>query len=147
MDERFLVALPRAAYTVPVLRSFLGSTLQIHGVCPECRRDILVAASEACANVVDHGDPAPNYQVSVRIERSFCTLRITHTGRHFTPAAVPSRPTADAESGRGIFLMHSLMDEVAFDVEPDGRTTVLLAKRLCLLPAAELRLAAATARG
>jgi len=145
MDERFLVALPRAAYTVPVLRSFLGSTLQIHGVCPECRRDILVAASEACANVVDHGEPAPDYQVSVRIERTFCTLRITHNGRRFTPVAVPVRPAVESESGRGVFLMHCLMDEVDFAVEPDGRTTVLLSKRLCLLPSAGRSLAATAA--
>lgn len=147
MDERFLVALPRAAYTVPVLRNFLGCTLGVHGVCSECRRDILVAVSEACANVVDHGEPAPDYQVSVRIERAFCTLRITHTGRHFTPTVAPPRPAPESESGRGVFLMHSLMDEVAFDVAADGRTTVSMSKRLCLAPSAERSLAATAAGG
>lgn len=147
MERRFQVALPRAAYTVPVLRSFLGCALHVHGVCPECQRDILVAASEACANVIDHGAPASDYQVSVSIEQACCVIRITHNGRHFTPTIAPPRPAPDSESGRGIFLMHALMDEVVFDVEPDGRTTVLLVKRLCLLPAAKRPLTPAVASG
>ena len=99
---------------------------------------------EACANVIDHGAPA-DYRVSVSIEQACCVIRITHNGRHHTTIAPP--PLLQILSQVGVFPMHSLMDEVAIDVEPDGRTTVLLAKRLCLLPAAELRLAAATAGG
>ncbi|TDQ55278.1 ATP-binding protein [Actinorugispora endophytica] len=134
MDERFSIALPRAAYTVPVMRQFMGGALEANGVCAECLSDILVAVTEACANVVDHGDPAPGYEVLARVRHGFCTLEIVHTGRYFNPAVVPPRPSPDSESGRGILLMRELMDRVVFDTDPRDRITVYLAKRLCVAP-------------
>lgn len=134
MDERFSIALPRAAYTVPVMRQFMGGALEARGVCASCLSDILVAATEACANVVDHGDPAPGYEVSARIGDDFCALEITHTGRRFNPAAVPPRPAPDSESGRGIFLMRELMDRIVFGTDPAGRVAVRMARRLCAVP-------------
>ncbi|MDA0565928.1 ATP-binding protein [Streptomonospora sp. S1-112] len=135
MDVTFSIALPREAYTVAVMRDFLGEALRSSGICAECRFAILLAASEACANVVDHGFPAVGYQVDARLLPDTCVLEITHRGRRFNPSRVPL-PDLEAESGRGILLMRHLMEDVAISGEPDGTTRVLLRKRLAECAAA-----------
>lgn len=136
MDAVFSLSLPRQAYTVAVARDVLGTLLVRAGVCRGCVDDILLAVSEACDNVIDHGEPASGYMVEAEMGGSWCQLRISHTGKVHDPAALAERfaaermplPGLEAESGRGILLMRYLMDEVAFEGEP--RTTVLLRKRL-----------------
>ncbi|WP_306367687.1 ATP-binding protein [Nocardiopsis sp. CC223A] len=136
MDAVFSISLPRRAYTVAVVRDILGTLLFRGGLCRGCVDDFLLAASEACANAVEHGGPTSDYRVDAEIDRQWCEVRISHTGRapdpealaaRFTSERPPPLPGPDAESGRGILLMRRLMDEVSFEGEP--RITVLLRKR------------------
>ncbi|WP_157515857.1 ATP-binding protein [Nocardiopsis trehalosi] len=129
MDVRFSIALPREAYTVAVVREFVGEALRAHGICDECAFRILLAASEACGNAVDHGAPARDYSVTTHLHSASCVVEISHKGTGFTAARVPP-PRLDAESGRGILLMRHLVDEVDFSGSPQGDTTVRLCKTL-----------------
>lgn len=135
MDAGFSITLPRQAYTVAVVRDILDTLLRRGGLCRECVDDILIAVSEAGANAVEHGDPAPDYTVEAELGPRWGEVRISHTGRapdnarlaeRFANETVPL-PGPEAESGRGIVLMRYLMDEVAFQDEP--RTMVALRKR------------------
>lgn len=136
MDAVFSISLPRRAYTVAVVRDMLGTLLFRAGLCRDCVDDFLLATSEACANAVEHGAPTSGYRVDAEIDRHWCEVRISHTGRTPDPEALAARfasdhppplPGPDSESGRGILLMRHLMDEVSFEGEP--RITVLLRKR------------------
>lgn len=136
MKTVFSISLPRRNYTVSVVRDVLGALLRRSGLCEECVDDILLSVSEACANAIEHGEPADDYEVEAELAPGWCELRISHTGRapdttalarRFTSDRVPL-PSMEAESGRGILLMRYLMDEVAFSGEP--RTTVILRKRV-----------------
>ncbi|MGQ4267357.1 ATP-binding protein [Nocardiopsis changdeensis] len=136
MDAIFSISLPRRAYTVAVVRDLLGTLLFRAGMCRDCVDDFLLASSEACANAVEHGGPSSDYRVDAEIDRHWCEVRISHTGRAPDPEALAARfaserppplPGLDSESGRGILLMRRLMDEVSFEGEP--RITVLLRKR------------------
>ncbi|MFD6098285.1 ATP-binding protein [Nocardiopsis flavescens] len=136
MDVAFSISLPRRAYTVAVARDMLGTLLHRAGLCRDCVDDFLLAASEACANAVEHGGPVSDYRVDAEIDEHWCEVRISHTGRapdtealaaRFTSERPPPLPGLDSESGRGILLMRRLMDEVSFEGEP--RVTVLLRKR------------------
>ena len=136
MDAVFSISLPRQAYTVAVVRDMVGALLFRSGLCRDCVDDFLLAASEACANAVEHGAPASDYRVDAETDRHRCEVRISHTGRMPDPEVLAARfasdrppplPGPDAESGRGILLMRRLMDEVSFEGEP--QITVLLRKR------------------
>ncbi|MDA8369122.1 MAG: ATP-binding protein [Nocardiopsaceae bacterium] len=111
------------------MREFLGEALRTGGLCDECVFKILLAASEACTNAVDHGAPAPDYEVVARVDEHSCVLEIAHKGQEFTGAGVPL-PELEAESGRGILLMRQLMEDVAFTGAEEGNTIVRLCKRL-----------------
>lgn len=80
--------------------------------------DITLAVAEACINGVRHGgasaDAAPEPVVFVVTEPAEDHLRIDvedrGAGFEIQP---PAMPGTSAESGRGIALMHALMDDVA----------------------------------
>ncbi|MUL40429.1 ATP-binding protein [Streptomonospora sp. PA3] len=128
MEVKFSIALPRQAYTVAVMRDFLGEALRTTGVCAECRFPILLAASEACANAVDHGAASAGYRVEVHIRSDMCVVEVAHIGPGFNLDRVPL-PDLEAESGRGILLMRQIMDDVSLASDRDGTTRLRLGKR------------------
>ena len=78
-DVRFCLVLPREALSVPVMRRVLGGTLLGFGADEECVADILLAASEACTNVLQHGGGSGEYEVSASVGRNACLLEIAES--------------------------------------------------------------------
>jgi serine/threonine-protein kinase RsbW len=129
VDMTFSLALPREALSVPVIRKVLGDALRGLGVSQDCIADILVAASEACTNVIEHADTVSDFKVTASIDDGRCVVKITDGGRGFRE--VPTRRSKpDDESGRGIKIMRALVDGVDFDSRPGHGTVVFLHKRL-----------------
>ncbi len=129
MEIEFSLALPRDAIGIPMVRRVLGDALRSIGVTEDCVSDILLAASEACANAVRHGGPANRYEVTAAIGHGRCDLRIVDRGRGLL--TLPERfPPGETEHGRGILIMQSVVDEISFDITPGRGTTVWLSKRL-----------------
>jgi len=54
-DVKFCLVLQRETLSVPVMRRVLGDTLRGLGMDEESVYDILLAATEACTNVLTHG--------------------------------------------------------------------------------------------
>ena len=101
-------------------RTALRSWLATVGVSPQLSADVLVAAGEAVANAVEHGHrDRPDGVITLRAATEGATLRlcICDTGRWKAPDPVP-----DGRRGRGISLMHALMDDVAVESRADGTT-------------------------
>jgi serine/threonine-protein kinase RsbW len=129
VDIEFSLALPRDAIGIPMVRRVLGDALRSIGVTEDCVSDILLAVSEACANAVRHGGPANRYEVTAVIGEGRCELRIIDRGPGLV--SMPERyPAGDTENGRGILIMQSVVDEIAFDITPGRGTTVRLRKEL-----------------
>ncbi|MEO3785960.1 ATP-binding protein [Actinocorallia sp. B10E7] len=123
---KFSLALPCEELSVPVIRRVLGDALRGLGVSGECIHDILVAASEACTNVVRHSSTL-EYEVAGCIDEDTCVLSVTDHGDGFGPAARQAGELA--ESGRGLDIMRALVDDLALTATPDG-VRVVLRKRL-----------------
>ncbi|MET8162207.1 ATP-binding protein [Sphaerisporangium sp. NPDC005289] len=129
MDIEFSLALPRDAMGIPMVRRVLGDTLRCIGVTEDCVSDVLLATSEACANAVRHGGPSKRYAVTAAIGHGRCELRVADNGLGL--GAIPRQyPAGDAEHGRGILIMQSVVDEITFDITPGNGTTVFLRKEL-----------------
>ncbi len=96
-----------------------------------CQR-VAMSVREAAVNAVLHGNAYdPNKKVSVSYETNGDTLviRVADQGGGLDPAAVPD-PLAPEnllkQSGRGIFLIRSFMDEVRFrDLAPGTEVTLV----------------------
>ena len=93
------------------------------GVLEDAYGNVLIAVTEAVNNAIQHGNEEnSNLFVDVAVgdkETEFC-FRIKDEGIGFDFNSLPD-PTAPEnllkESGRGIFLMRNLADEVEFDGE------------------------------
>ena len=77
-DVRFCLVLPSEALSVPVMRRVLGGTLLGFGADEECVADILLAATEACTNVLQHDPRSGEYEVSASVGKSDCFLEIAN---------------------------------------------------------------------
>jgi serine/threonine-protein kinase RsbW len=124
----FALALPREAPSIPVIRRVVGDALRGLGVAEDCVADILVAASEACTNVVQHARATGDYRVAGRVDDVNCLLEIEDGGHG--PRPVPQDRGVLSESGRGIKIMRALVDDLDIACTPDRGTIVHLRKRL-----------------
>ncbi|MFI9050641.1 ATP-binding protein [Streptomyces sp. NPDC053427] len=126
--------LRREAASVPLARRLLLGTMETAGVDPDICYDLSVALSEACANAVEHGGDAAtgDYRVTAFIDGDTCRIEVTDSGPGFrrsplpapphTPAdgtpepavPAPAQAPADAEDGRGLFLIEALTDHVRY---------------------------------
>jgi anti-sigma regulatory factor (Ser/Thr protein kinase) len=78
MDMKFCLAFQREALSVPVTRRVLGDILRAVGVDEDSVSDILLAATEACSNVLRHGGPrATGYAVVVTIGATRCVVEVS----------------------------------------------------------------------
>jgi serine/threonine-protein kinase RsbW len=90
--------------------------------------------SEACTNVLQHGDPAADYEVGLHLDAERCRLRVIEIGRGaagaFAQELLGHGPDGEAEHGRGLLVMRALMDRVGFRLLPGAGSVVSLEKRL-----------------
>ena len=93
---------------------------------------LLVAGTEAVNNGIIHGsksDPRKKVHVVCILEKNTLVFRVKDQGRGFKPEEVPD-PLEEKNllktSGRGIFLMRSLMDKVLIKITPEGTEVELV---------------------
>lgn len=68
MQLELALSLPRDHRSVPVARHVVRAGMLIMGVDADCTHDVEVALSEACTNVLQHRNPAAEYQVRLRLD-------------------------------------------------------------------------------
>jgi serine/threonine-protein kinase RsbW len=144
----------REVLSIPVMRQVLGDTLRGIGLNEESVTDILLAATEACTNVVLHaGHSAAAYTVAATVDDGACRVEVTDAGRgcraprarrrrsssaHAAEGTPSERETHDqgglAESGRGFAIMSACVDEVTLRSAPGQGTHVVLDKRIAWNP-------------
>lgn len=145
MNIAFSLNLPRDEASVPIVRKIAREALLGLGVTSACVDEIEVALSEACTNVLKHVQGTNEvYDVTVEVNDDRCDIRVIDTGAGFEHEVL-GREHADtsSESGRGIFLMRSMVDNIEFISAPETGTIVRLSKNLSVEPGSVLEKLAA----
>ncbi len=95
------------------------------------RLNFRVGLTEALTNAMLYGnahDPSKHVRVEVTLENGRLEARITDQGRGFDPSTIPD-PTEPENilksSGRGLFLMRQMLDEVSYNDRGNQVTLVL----------------------
>jgi serine/threonine-protein kinase RsbW len=131
----FSVRLPVDAQSVPLARGLLRQALEHLGVAQSGIEEIVLALTEACANVVQHAGEHDEYQVDVDIDDRRCRISVLDHGEGFDVASVPTTPTGSPlDGGRGLLLMRALVDRLQFKADEEGRHRVILEKELAAQP-------------
>jgi serine/threonine-protein kinase RsbW len=125
------ISLPSRATSLLEARRFVDRFAAHAGFSPLARDEISLAVCEAVSNAVRHGSPAGEAdQVELQVELDGPRLVVTvrDHGAPFSPPepSLPD-PAEFADHGRGLFLMHHLMDEVRFS--RDRGTVVRMTKK------------------
>jgi serine/threonine-protein kinase RsbW len=115
------VKLPSNLASLVEVENLIDKVCASLGVQEDAYGNVLIAVTEAVNNAIQHGNESnSNLFVDVTVgdkELEFC-FRIKDEGIGFDFNSLPD-PTAPEnllkESGRGIFLMRNLADEVEFD--------------------------------
>ena len=145
-DVKFCLVFGCETLSVPVMRRVLGDTLRGCGVDEESVYDILLAATEACTNVLTHGGPeVRGYAVVTSVGAVGCQVEVADEGeglpdegeglpsRAFGPDPQPADqiPVAQLpESGRGLAVMRACVDNVTLASRPGHGTVVTMRKRI-----------------
>ena len=122
----FELRIRAAAEQLQEVRHELGSWLDGHGAAPEVGAEIALATHEAAANVVEHAYPGGAGELVVRActDDDQVTVTVEDDGEWRAPSRTGQR-------GRGLVLMHGLMDDVEITAAEDGTgTRVTLRRRL-----------------
>jgi serine/threonine-protein kinase RsbW len=136
-DVQFCLVFQCERVSVPVMRRVLGDTLRGLGVAEESVYDILLAATEACTNVLRHsGQQVGGYAVLTHLGAVGCQVQVADEGigaprDRTTPAEPRELPVAQLpESGRGLAVMRACVDNVELDSRPGHGTVVTLRKHI-----------------
>ena len=141
-DVKFCLMFRCETLSVPVMRRVLGDTLRGLGVAEESVYDLLLAATEACTNVLQHsGREVRGYAVVASLGAVGCQVEVAdegvgavrhEAGRRELPApAGPETPVGQLpESGRGLAVMRACVDNVTLDSSPGRGTVVTLRKHI-----------------
>ena len=104
------------------------------GISKDSYGKIMVAVMEAVNNAIIHGNKADlkkKVEIEFKSERGNLNVSVTDEGKGFKPGEVPdpTRPENIEEiSGRGIFLMSKLADEIEFNRK--GNNVILKFKNI-----------------
>lgn len=121
---------------VRLVRGQIRTLLVDHGFGEAKVEAVLLGLDEVVMNACFHGGAALQQQaveLKVTLHPDRVAFEVLDRGT-FRPRAGHERgaaalPDDDAESGRGLFLIHATMDEVRFDAREGGGTRVWLVKR------------------
>ncbi len=125
------VSLPQRAASVAVARDMFAVLLRLTTADEQVRDRLAVALTEACANVVQHGDPAATIDLHIVVEAGRCVLEVGNRGHG--PDGGPllaHRPDPAQLSGRGLPLIAALSDSAEFVPAPPGYVLLRITQRL-----------------
>lgn len=101
--------------------------------------DLKVATSEACTNALEHAYQAgaesacPLVVIRMHVKDGEMRVEVEDEGCGFEPKRLPKvdpEQRVREEGGLGIYLIHSLMDEVKIESAPGSGTKVTMVKRV-----------------
>ena len=129
------LTLPSTLSTVEIVEAKATEYAQKAGFDEDTASQLAMVSREAAVNAVLHGnkkDPAKQVQAAFTLSQDNLSIQIADAGSGFDPADVPDPLSPEGllrPSGRGIFLMRAIMDEVHFRQLSPGTEITLVKHR------------------
>lgn len=129
--ENICISVPSKPEYVSIVRMTSSVIANKMGFNIEDIEDIKVAVGEACNNAVLHGYNNNNFKVEFTISDDKFIIEVKDEGKGFDVEKCPSPDICNPkESGLGIFIIKSLMDNVKVESSPEKGTIIRMIKFL-----------------
>jgi len=119
---------------LPELDEFILNIAKEAGLDSDQTNSLSISFSEAASNSILHGnkcDPNKKVRIKVEIDSNNLIITIKDEGKGFDMASVPD-PTKPEnilkDSGRGIHIMKSYLNDLRYNFTVDGTETILTIK-------------------
>ena len=123
------IEIPSITENIRIIESFIDNAKDRFNLDDDIYGNIMIAVTESVNNAIKHGnksDKKKNVAISLSLNQNVLRFKVVDQGEGFDYDTLPD-PThpenLDKPSGRGIFLMRHLSDEVTF--LDDGRVVEL----------------------
>ena len=120
-------------YLEPI-RTMIRESTELAGLSEDESDEIVLAVQEACANVIRHcykNCPDERMDLLVTFHDDALEIRIDDFGEFVDPATIKGRALEDVKpGGLGVHFMKKVMDEVKFEKNEWGGTSLTMVKRL-----------------
>jgi serine/threonine-protein kinase RsbW len=114
------IVIPSITENIRIIESFIDNAKERFNLDDDIYGNIMIAVTESVNNAIMHGnknDKSKNVTLSLSLNKNIINFTIIDEGKGFDFQNLPD-PTSpeniDKPSGRGIFLMKHLSDEVNF---------------------------------
>lgn len=134
VDERFGLEQPFDRDGLVALRAAVAAHGDRLGVVRDRLTDLQLIAHELASNAIQHGGGRGHLRLWRAGGTAYCRVRDSGGGFAGAAEAGLERPPAGAPSGRGLWLVRQLADEVAIEADSEG-TSVTASLRLADGPA------------
>ncbi|HEY4799665.1 MAG TPA: ATP-binding protein, partial [Bacteroidia bacterium] len=121
MAENQKLLIPSKSENIVLVEKLVDDVCDLYDVKEDMYGNILVALTEAVNNALQHGNkanPKKNIEISFKMKQGSVFFHVQDSGQGFDFEHLPD-PTdpmnIEKPTGRGIFLMKHLADEVSFE--------------------------------
>jgi len=115
VDSELKIVIPLEKSKVFTLRQTLRSLLCRHNIPEDVADDIVLSTQEACNNAIVHSHaPEGVVEITAYLDDGRVSIEVRDRGCGFDASAicVDDQPDTRRASGRGLFLIYHLMDDV-----------------------------------
>lgn len=131
-ENKFHLEIPSDPNNLITVEEFVNYFSKVIHINEEKMSGLMLSVTEATTNAIIHANKCDiNKTVSIDVTLEDSTLKIVvkDQGSGFDPDKVPD-PTMPEnllkDSGRGLYLMKVYMDELRYNVTPEGTETILI---------------------
>ncbi|MCG3118739.1 MAG: Anti-sigma F factor [bacterium] len=134
-DQKHKLIFASKPEAVEEIEKLAAAAATAAGFNQEEQDSLAIAVTEMANNAVIHGnkrDVNKKVYVSIEVNAGEVRLSIRDEGKGFNPESLSNPLDPEnllRESGRGVFIVRSLMDEVQYDFSRGGTQVTLIKKR------------------
>jgi len=134
MAVTMVLTLPGDIHAPSHARCLVDLLLSRFNVSSDCRDELGLMITEACANAVSHARPAGDIDLHVSVGEYECVIDVGNDGT-LCDARLPADPPDPlAEGGRGLSIISALADATRIVNERSGRVVLRMVKRIVWNP-------------
>jgi len=133
--KNYQLVLASKPEAIEEIEKLAAEAATVAGFSQEEQDSLAIAVTELANNAVIHGnkrDPAKKVFVNIDVVDAEVRMTIRDQGKGFNPDTLSNPLDPEnllRESGRGVFIVRALMDEVSYDFSHGGSQVTIVKKR------------------